>query len=334
MPTHTATTLAGSWSEIIETSVVAQAETASPWLEFAREEWAALRDSTPLPLSEDELAVLQGLNEPVSLNEVAEAYLPLSRLLNLYVGATQQLHRATDTFLGSSTQKVPFIVGVAGSVAVGKSTTSRVLQALLARWPNHPRVALVPTDGFLLPNAELERRGLLDRKGFPESYDTGALVRFVAAVKSGEAEVDAPVYSHLTYDVVAGEVLTVQRPDVLIIEGLNVLQTGTDAAGRAVFVSDFFDFSIYVDAAEHDITRWYVERFRTLRNTAFRDPQSYFHRFAQLSDQEADETALDIWDRINGRNLAENVLPTRSRADLILRKGADHDVERVQLRRL
>ncbi len=313
---------------------MAQADTASPWLQFSREEWAALRDSTPLPLSEDELTALQGLNEQVSLDEVASAYLPLSRLLNLYVGATQELHRATDIFLGSSTQKVPFVIGVAGSVAVGKSTTSRVLQALLARWPNHPRVELVPTDGFLLPNAELERRGLLDRKGFPESYDTAALVHFVASVKSGADEVAAPVYSHLTYDVIAGETLTIRRPDVLIVEGLNVLQTGTDTAGRAVFVSDFFDFSVYVDAAEHDITRWYVERFRTLRNTAFRNPQSYFHRFAELSDQEADETALDIWHRINGRNLADNILPTRSRADLILRKGPDHEVERVQLRRL
>jgi type I pantothenate kinase len=306
----------------------------SPWVSLERKEWAELRSSTPLTLTEEDLAHLRGLNEDVSLDEVADAYLPLSRLLNLYVAATQQLHRATGVFLGSSTAKVPFVIGVAGSVAVGKSTTSRILQALLARWDDHPRVSLVTTDGFLLPNAELERRGLLERKGFPESYDTGALVRFVAAVKGGEAEVDAPVYSHLRYDIVPGERTVVRQPDVLIVEGINVLQTGTDTNGRSVFVSDFFDFSIYVDADEQDILRWYVERFRTLRNTAFRDERSYFHRYADLSDDEADAIARDIWERINGRNLRENVLPTRSRADLILRKGPDHRVERVQLRKL
>jgi type I pantothenate kinase len=308
--------------------------TASPWVSLERAEWAALRASTPLTLTEDDLAHLRGINEDVSLDEVADAYLPLSRLLNLYVAATQQLHRATGTFLGSSTAKVPFVIGVAGSVAVGKSTTSRILQALLARWDDHPRVALVTTDGFLLPNAELERRGLMDRKGFPESYDTASLVRFVAAVKGGEPEVRAPVYSHLSYDIVAGEHTVVRQPDVLIVEGINVLQTGTDTNGRSVFVSDFFDFSIFVDAEEQDIIRWYVERFRTLRNTAFQDERSYFHRYAGLSDEEADATALDIWERINGRNLHLNVLPTRSRADLILRKGPDHRVEQVLLRKL
>ena len=306
----------------------------SPWVTLSRGDWARLRSSTPLTISAEDLERLQGVTEQISEVEVTEIYLPLSRLLNLYVSAVQQLHRATETFLGSRTAKVPFVIGVAGSVSVGKSTTSRLLQALLSRWPDHPEVALVTTDGFLLPNAELERRGLMQRKGFPESYDTASLVRFVADVKAGEAKVTAPVYSHLAYDVMPDEQIVVEQPDVLIIEGINVLQTGTSPDERRVFVSDFFDFSIYVDAEEQDIEQWYVDRFQRLRTTAFQDPRSYFRRYGDLDDEQAEAVARDIWARINGVNLRNNVLPTRSRADLILHKAADHSVERVHLRKL
>ncbi len=308
---------------------------ASPWVSFDRAAWARLRASTPLTLSADDLDTLRGLNESLSLDEVAQIYLPLSRLLNLYVAATQDLHRATGTFLHEPAAKVPYVIGVAGSVAVGKSTTARILQALLSRWPDHPRVALVTTDGFLHPNAVLEARGLMDRKGFPESYDVARLLRFVAEVKSGAPEVAAPVYSHLTYDIVPDEAVTIRRPDILILEGLNVLQTGAGRPGEPrVFVSDFFDFSLYVDADEAHVRQWYLDRFRTLRETAFRDRASYFRRYAELSEAEAVAFAERIWTEVNGRNLAENILPTRSRADLVLRKGADHMVEQVRLRKL
>jgi type I pantothenate kinase len=312
----------------------------SPYLNFSRAEWSQLRRSTPLTLTEADLAHLRGINDSISLREVEEIYLPLSRLLNLYVAATQNLHAATRTFLGDQTDKVPFIIGIAGSVAVGKSTTSRILQALLARWPNHPKVDLVTTDGFLYPNAVLESRGLMRRKGFPESYDRRRLVNFVTAVKAGEPEVQAPLYSHLSYDVLADQVQLVQQPDIVIVEGLNVLQV-RESSGESslipaypVFVSDSFDFSIYVDAEEEHIREWYVERFLTLRRTAFRDPLSYFHRYATLSDELARRTALDIWSEINEVNLRENILPTRGRARLILEKGPDHAVQLVRLRKL
>jgi type I pantothenate kinase len=301
----------------------------SRFVDFTRAEWAQLRDATPLPLTEPQLRRLVSVNERMSLDEVADIYLPLSRLLNLYVAATQNLHAASATFLGTDTPRVPFVIGIAGSVAVGKSTTSRVLQALLASWPGHPRVSLVTTDGFLLPLRVLEARGLVQRKGFPESYDVRRLLRFMADVKSGVAEVTAPVYSHLVYDVVPGQSEVVRSPDVVIVEGLNVLQ-----AGSGVFVSDFFDFSIYVDANESDIELWYIERFLMLRETVFRDPSSYFHRYTALSPDDARETARRIWQTINLVNLRENVLPTRERAHLILEKGRDHAIRKVRLRKL
>jgi type I pantothenate kinase len=314
----------------------AASSTGSPYTDFDRAAWSALRASTPLPLGEDELARLRGLGEPMDLAEVEEVYLPLSRLLSLMVTASAQRRAATSTFLGEPAVRVPFVIGVAGSVAVGKSTTSRVLRELLARWPGHPAVELVTTDGFLLPNAELSRRGLLDRKGFPDSYDQRALLRFVTAVKSGAPEVRAPVYSHLSYDVVPGQHVLVRRPDVLLVEGLNVLQPPrTHSDGRSsLAVSDFFDVSVYVDAALSDVRRWYVERFLRLRETAFADPASYFHRFAGLTDETARETATTIWREVNEPNLMQNILPTRGRATLVLHKGPDHSVRRVRLRKL
>lgn len=307
----------------------------SRFLTFSRDEWARLRESTPLTLSEADIDTLRSLNDQLSMDEVVQIYLPLSRLLSLYVEATQGLYRATQTFLGNREGKVPFIIGLAGSVAVGKSTSSRILQALLSRWPSHPRVDLVTTDGFLLPNAILEARGLMQRKGFPESYDRGRLVRFLADVKAGVPEVHMPVYSHQAYDVVPGETQVVRAPDIVIVEGLNVLQAPpAERATSQLFALDFFDFTIYVDAAEDDIRQWYVERFLRLRDTVFQSPSSYFHRYASLDEREAREVARMIWADINGRNLAENILPTRARAQLVLRKGHDHAVQQVQLRRV
>lgn len=308
----------------------------APHRVFSRAEWAQLRADTPLTLDEEDIARLRTLNDPISLDEVVEIYLPISRLLSLYAGATQGLHDAIRTFLGTRDGLTPFIIGIAGSVAVGKSTTARVLRALLSRWPNTPRVALVATDGFLLPNAVLKREGLMERKGFPESYDRPALLAFLNAIKSGQPSVAAPVYSHLTYDIIPGKTIAVERPDILIVEGLNVLQTSRlPRDGRAVpVVSDFFDFSIYLDADDAVIHRWYVERFQQLRSTAFQDPQSYFHRYAEISEAEADEIADGLWNRINLVNLRENILPTRPRADLILRKDESHRIENVALRRV
>jgi type I pantothenate kinase len=308
----------------------------SPYVVYSRDDWAALRADTPMPLSEAELENLSGLTERISTQEVVDVYLPLSRLLNLYVEALQELHGSATRFLRKGDAKMPFIIGLAGSVAVGKSTTGRVLQALLARWPSHPSVELVPTDGFLFPNAVLEERELMTRKGFPESYDLTRLLNFLAEVKSGRECIEAPVYSHLVYDVLPHQAIVIERPDIVIVEGLNVLQPAKlPKDGAAIpFVSDFFDFSIYIDAADALIESWYVERFLRLRQTAFRDPASYFHRYATLSEEEARATALSLWHSINLVNLRDNILPTRQRADLILRKGVDHAVETVALRKL
>lgn len=299
------------------------------YLDFDRAEWAALRANTPLTLTEDDVEKLRGINVALDIDMVEHTYLPLSRLLNLHVQANHQLATVTDTFLGTPPRPIPFIIGVAGSVAVGKSTTSRVLQALLARWPHHPRVDLVTTDGFLYPNAVLEERNLMERKGFPESYDRLRLLEFVAGLKGGAEYLEVPVYSHVAYDIIPGETRVIAQPDILILEGLNVLQAGHHGA----FVSDYFDFSIFVDSEVADVRTWYVERFLTLRETAFAQPDAFFRRYADLSDEEAVEVATGIWRMINEVNLIENILPTRDRATLILEKAADHSVERVRLRR-
>lgn len=307
----------------------------SPYRVFTREEWARLRADTPMTLSTPELEQLSGVIEELSVDEVETIYLPLSRLLNLYVAAAQELHAVTSRFLGRRESKVPFIIGVAGSVAVGKSTTARVLRALLARWPDHPRVDLVTTDGFLYPNAELERLGLMGRKGFPDSFDTARLLNFLADVKSGVTPVEAPVYSHFHYDIISGQTVRIEAPDILIVEGLNVLQPARlpQHGEHVPFVSDFFDFSVYLDADEALLRAWYIARFMRLRETAFRDPRSYFARYAALDADEAAATATRFWDDINRVNLRDNILPTRQRAKLILRKGALHQIEEVALRR-
>ncbi len=300
------------------------------YVDLSREQWSELRKNTPLTLTADELEDLRGVDDPIDLAEVTDIYLPLTRLLNLHFTGSKQRSSVLSAFLGNDEQRVPYILGIAGSVAVGKSTTARLLRTLLARWPEHPQVALITTDSFLYPNQVLEARGIMHRKGFPESYDRRALVRFVAEVKAGAAEVHAPVYSHLEYDIVPGATQVVKKPDILIIEGLNVLQP---APPTALAVNDYFDFSIYVDAKVEDIRTWYVHRFHQLRRTAFEDPKSYFKYIAELSEEEATAFAKNVWRDINERNLVENILPTRGRAGLVLKKGPDHAIKRVRLRR-
>jgi len=319
-----------------ETDIGHDEAAPSPYRQFTAAEWGRLRKDTPLPLTESELEELKGFGERISLDEVSEIYLPLSRLINLYVREMQELSRVTSDFLGHAEAKVPYIIGIAGSVAVGKSTSARIMRTLLARWPNHPKVDLITTDGFLFPNRVLEERGLMGRKGFPESFDGRRLIQFLSDVKAGMRNVKAPIYSHFSYDVLPDEFIDVDQPDILIVEGLNVLQPWKPADGEdpQPFVSDFFDFSIYLDADEASIRRWYIERFLSLRSTSFPNPNAYFHRFAKLSDDEAIATATDIWTSINLANLRKNILPTRQRAQAILRKGEDHRIHEVQLRKI
>lgn len=312
-------------------------EKYSPYRIFSAERWAEFRADTPLTLAEDEVRRLRSLNDPVDLDEIRRIYLTLSRLLSAHVEASQLLFRQRRVFFNSDNAvKTPFIIGIAGSVAVGKSTTARVLKELLQRWPSSPKVDLVTTDGFLLPNEVLRRENLMERKGFPESYDVGALLRFLSAIKSGQPDVQAPLYSHMTYDVLPGAYVTIDRPDILIFEGINVLQTrDLPQDGKFVpFVSDFFDFSIYIDADENMVHHWYIDRFMRLRETAFKNPESFFHRYSQLSEEAARAIAEGLWANINLKNLRENILPTRPRADLVLRKGANHLIEEVALRKL
>lgn len=330
-----------SYESLMAAAALSDASVAGPsgigrFIRFDREGWRQLRANTPLLLNEEDLVTLRGINEQVSLGEVADIYVPLSRLLNLHVAAVQHLFLARRAFMGApSAEKVPYVIGVAGSVAVGKSTFSRVLRALLARWPDHGRVELVTTDGFLHPNSVLEQRGLMKRKGFPESYDQRRLLQFLADVKAGVSETSVPVYSHLYYDIVPGTEVVVKQPDILILEGLNVLQSPESQRGsERLFVSDFFDFSIYIDAPSEVVEQWYVNRFLRLRDTVFQDRNSYFHRYAELSESEAVETARAIWKEINLPNLMDNILPTRGRADLVLTKEATHRVETVSLRRV
>ncbi|MCU1429344.1 MAG: coaA [Actinomycetia bacterium] len=308
---------------------------AAPYVDFTRDEWSTLRAATELTLSFADLEALRS-NEPIALDEVEAIYLPLSRLLSLRVEASRELFAATETFLGHLPPRVPYVIGIAGSVAVGKSTISRLLQALLSAWPHHPRVDLVTTDGFLFPNAVLEARGLMSRKGFPESYDVRRLLRFLGDLKAGHPEVHAPRYSHLTYDILPGDEIIVRQPDIVILEGLNVLQAPTTRAGigEQLVVSDFFDFSIYVDAEEQHLQAWYVDRFLSLRETAFQDQRSFFHHFTAYSEEDCRVIAKSIWEEINGVNLRENILPTRGRANLVLEKNADHGISRVRLRKL
>ncbi|PYI51025.1 type I pantothenate kinase [Paenibacillus flagellatus] len=302
----------------------------SLYMEFTRAEWAALRDHTPLPLSKEEFERLKGLNDQIPFEEAEQIYHPITRLINLYVAASQQLYRSAADFTGNHEGRTPFVIGIAGSVAVGKSTAARLLQLLLSRWTNHRNVDLVTTDGFLLPNRVLQERGLMKRKGFPESYDIKRLLQFLKDIKAGKPEVAAPVYSHLVYDVIPDKRQIVRNPDILIVEGINVLQVSKEAQ---VFVSDFFDFSIYLDADVADIERWYIERFRMLRDSAFRDPESYFHRYATLSEEESVSTAKQIWEEINAVNLRENILPSKGRARLLLQKGSNHEIRKVLLRK-